>query len=111
VPLPAETVASGGAESVAPAVVEDGITAQGRDIYNDQIVDRAIWILAAEVHPGNSGGPLVDLQGHVLGLVYAASSTDPQQAYALTNDEIAPDIAAGVGRTGRVPTETYRCAV
>jgi S1-C subfamily serine protease len=101
----------GGAESVAPAVVEDGITAQGRDIYNDQIVDRAIWILAAEVHPGNSGGPLVDLQGHVLGLVYAASSTDPQQAYALTNDEIAPDIAAGVGRTGRVPTETYRCAV
>jgi hypothetical protein len=53
----------------------------------------------------------VDLQGHVLGLVFAASSTDPQQAYALTDDEIQPDIAAGVGRTGRVPTETYKCAV
>jgi len=101
----------GGAETVGAAVVDQGITAQGRDIYNDQLVDRDIWILAAEVHPGNSGGPLVDLQGHVLGLVFAASSTDPQQAYALTNDEIQPDVAAGVGRTGRVATETYRCAV
>ncbi len=101
----------GGVETVGPAVIEQGTSAQGRDIYNDQLVDRDIWILAAEVRPGNSGGPLVDLQGHVLGLVFAASSTDPEQAYALTDDEIQSDIAAGVGRTGRVPTESYRCAV
>jgi S1-C subfamily serine protease len=87
------------------------ITAEGRDIYNDMLVDRTIWILAAEVRPGNSGGPLVDLQGHVLGLVFAASSTDPQQAYALTNDEVQGDVSAGVGRTARVATETFHCAV
>jgi S1-C subfamily serine protease len=101
----------GGAETVGSAVIEQGTTAEGRDIYNDQLVDRDIWILGAEVRPGNSGGPLVDLQGHVLGLVFAASSTDPEQAYALTDSEVQADVAAGVGRTGRVPTETYRCAV
>jgi S1-C subfamily serine protease len=101
----------GGAETVGAAVIEQGTAAEGRDIYNDQLVNRNIWILAAEVRPGNSGGPLVDLQGRVLGLVFAASSTDPEQAYALTSDEVQPDVSAGVGRTARVPTETYRCAV
>jgi S1-C subfamily serine protease len=101
----------GGAEYTGPAVIEQGTVATGRDIYNDSLVDRGIWILAAEVRPGNSGGPLVDLQGHVLGLVFAASSTDPTQAYALTDEEVQPDIAAGVGRTTRVPTDTLQCAV
>jgi S1-C subfamily serine protease len=101
----------GGPEMVGPAVIEQGTTAEGRDIYNDQLVDRNIWILAAEVRPGNSGGPLVDLQGHVLGLIFAASSTDPTQAYALTTDEVQGDVTAGVGRTARVATETSPCAV
>jgi S1-C subfamily serine protease len=101
----------GGAETVSPAVLEQSIQANGRDIYNDMLVNRNIWILAATVRPGNSGGPVVDLQGRVLGLVFAASSTDPNQAYALTNDEIQPDVQAGVGRTLRIDTATYRCAV
>jgi S1-C subfamily serine protease len=101
----------GGNEQVSPAVIEQAYRAQGRDIYNDQLVDRNIWIIASQVRPGNSGGPLVDLQGHVLGLVFAASSTNPDQAYALTNDEIQPDVQAGVGRTGRVDTAAYACAV
>ena len=82
------------------------------EVYVDLIGARqSQLILAAEVRPGNSGGPLVDLQGHVLGLVFAASSTNPDQAYALTNSEVQTDISAGVGRTGRVPTETFHCAV
>jgi S1-C subfamily serine protease len=101
----------GGPESIGPAVIEQGTAAEGRDIYNNALVTRNIWILAAEVHPGNSGGPLVDLNGHVLGLVFAASSTDPEQAYALTSDEVQPDVSAGVGRTARVATENYQCAV
>jgi len=101
----------GGSETIGAAVIEQGTQAEGRDIYNNTLVYRNIWILAAEVRPGNSGGPLVDLQGHVLGLVFAASSTDPEQAYALTSDEVQPDVSAGVGRTARVATETYQCAV
>ncbi|HKF19177.1 MAG TPA: MarP family serine protease [Candidatus Dormibacteraeota bacterium] len=101
----------GGGESVSPAVIEKSTSATGRDIYNDALVDRNIWILSASVHPGNSGGPVVDLQGNVLGLIFAASSTDPSQAYALTNEEIDADVRAGVGRTARVDTSAYRCAV
>jgi S1-C subfamily serine protease len=101
----------GGAETISPAVLEQSTQATGRDIYNDTLVNRNIWIVASQVRPGNSGGPLVDLQGRVLGLVFAASSTDPNQAYALTNDEIQPDVQSGVGRTGRVDTSTFRCAV
>ena len=101
----------GGQEEVSPAVVDGSISAQGRDIYNDQLVNRDIWVLAGQVHPGNSGGPVVNLQGQVLGLVFAASSTDPNQAYALTNDEVQADIQSGVGRTGRVDTTSFPCAV
>lgn len=101
----------GGSETVSPAVIEKTTLATGRDIYNDGLVDRNIWILAADVRPGNSGGPVVDLQGRVLGLIFGASSTDPGQAYALTNSEIDPDLRAGIGRTGRVDTSALRCAV
>ena len=101
----------GGSEDIRPAVIDGSTTARGRDIYSDKLVDRQIWVLASEVHPGNSGGPVVDLQGRVLGLVFAASSTNPNQAYALTNEEVRDDIQNGVGRSGRVDTSAFPCAV
>ncbi len=101
----------GGPLTESPAVVEGAIQARGRDIYNQDVVDRQIYVLGAEVRPGNSGGPLVDLDGHALGLVFAASSTNPSQSYALTNQEIAGDVQAGSQRTGRIDTAQYACAV
>lgn len=101
----------GGNESENPAVIDDQVDAQGRDIYNQGFVTRQIWILQATVIPGNSGGPLVNLQGGVLGVVFAASSSDPSQAYALTDAEVQGDIQAGVGQTTPVDTSAYSCAV
>jgi len=94
----------GGDEVVGGAAVRIRIQAEGRDIYGDAQVQREIYVLSADIHPGNSGGPLVDSQGRVLGVVFANSTSNPSEGYALTNAEVAPDVAAGVGRTAAVGT-------
>lgn len=83
-----------------PAVVDGEVQAEGRDIYGQNLVIRQIWIIQARVEPGNSGGPLVDRDGHVLGVIFAASTSQPGQAYALTDLEIQPDLQQAQGRTG-----------
>lgn len=100
----------GGPEKVVPAVVDGTINAEGRDIYNQNLVTRQIYVMQASVHPGNSGGPLVDLQGRVLGIVFATSAGDPNQAYALTDDEIAADIRDAQTNTSARDTSQYACA-
>jgi S1-C subfamily serine protease len=92
-------------------VIDSMTDARGRDIYSSGLVDRQIWILESSVRPGNSGGPLVDLQGHVLGMVFAASSSAPSQAYALTNAEVDSDVRQGVSHPQRVDTSGLQCAV
>jgi S1-C subfamily serine protease len=101
----------GGDELVSPAVIDKMTAAEGRDIYSNSLVTREIWILESQVRPGNSGGPLVDLQGHVLGLVFAASSSNPSQAYALTNAEVQDDVRQGVTHPQRVDTSGLECAI
>ena len=100
----------GGPERVEPAVVDGAVTAEGRDIYNSGLVTRQIFVLQSIVRPGNSGGPLVDSEGRVLGIVFATSAGDPQQAYALTDQEIAGDLQKGQNSAAEVDTTRYACA-
>jgi S1-C subfamily serine protease len=100
----------GGQEQESPAVVDGTILAQGRDIYSSNTVTRQIFIITARVRPGNSGGPLVDLEGRVLGLVFATSAGDPNQAYALTDDEIAGDVRDAQAHPSVKDTSKYACA-
>jgi S1-C subfamily serine protease len=100
----------GGPEQVSPAVVDGRVPAQGYDIYNSNLVTREIYVIQARVRPGNSGGPLVDLEGRVLGLVFATSAGDPTQAYALTDAEIAGDIKDAQTNPSPKDTSRYACA-
>jgi S1-C subfamily serine protease len=100
----------GGPESVQPAVVDGAIEAAGRDIYNQKPVTREIFVISARVRPGNSGGPLVDLQGRVVGIVFATSASQPDQAYALTDDEIAAAVQKVHSPQSPIDTSRLQCA-
>jgi S1-C subfamily serine protease len=93
----------GNGENVTPAVVNGEVQAEGRDIYGQNLVVRHIWIVQADVVPGNSGGPLVDIDGNVVGVIFAASTSQQGTAYALTDAEVQPDIDQAQGRTEPVP--------
>jgi S1-C subfamily serine protease len=99
----------GGRETVEPAVVDGAVEAKGRDIYSTNPVTRQVYVIQGKVRPGNSGGPLVDLQGNVLGIVFATSASDPNQGYVLTDDEFAPDVR-DVGGRHTIDANQYACA-
>ena len=88
-----------------PARVRGTQQARGPDIYQRKTVVREIYALRARVQPGNSGGPLVDTNGRVLGVVFAAAADDVQTGYALTAAEVASDMAAGRAATRQVSTQ------
>jgi hypothetical protein len=100
----------GGPQRTSAAIVDGRIVAEGRDIYNSKLVTRQIFVIEASVRPGNSGGPLVDTDGKVLGLVFATSASVPNQAYALTDDEIEGDIRYAVSHPAPRDTSGYACA-
>jgi S1-C subfamily serine protease len=68
-----------------------------------------VYVLSALVRQGNSGGPLVDDSGVVRGMIFAASADDPNESYALTEDEIVQ--AYQTGRRRGSATSTGTCAL
>ncbi|MFF7948735.1 MarP family serine protease [Streptomyces griseorubiginosus] len=98
-----------GSYDVRPARVRGRIDAHGPDIYHRGTVSRDVYSLYATVRQGNSGGPLLTPEGRVYGVVFAKSLDDPDTGYALTADEIQPDIAKG--RTANQQVDSDSCAL
>jgi S1-C subfamily serine protease len=91
---------------IAPARIQQRRAAVGRDIYGVDDTERQVLFLSAALRRGDSGGPLIDQEGNVVGIVFAVSPDQPSSAYALDRRELDAILAAPrvTGATGRCLT-------
>jgi S1-C subfamily serine protease len=98
----------GGPLEAAPARIGDEIVAVGTNIYRTSSSRRNVFVLAAKLAPGDSGGALVNDEGAVMGVAFAIDPGRRSTSYALTDEEIRPVLAtAGANRA----VDTGSCLV
>jgi len=93
----------GGGFVATPARIRELIELNGPDIYRSATINREVYTVRASVEQGNSGGPLIDLNGQVLGVVFGAAVDDNDTGFVLTAKEVATQLAH-IGDTAPVAT-------
>ena len=94
----------GGGFVATPARIRELIELNGPDIYRSATINREVYTVRASVEQGNSGGPLIDLNGQVLGVVFGAAVDDNDTGFVLTAKEVAAQLAH-IGDTAPVATD------
>jgi S1-C subfamily serine protease len=77
-----------GPYAVAPARLGEMRETIGEDSYGRSPVRRPIASLRGTVRSGNSGGPIVDSRGRVLGTVFAATTTGTPGGFAVPDEVV-----------------------
>jgi S1-C subfamily serine protease len=89
-----------------PGRIGQTVVATTEDAYGNGPVLRSIEPLRGLVRPGNSGGPLVDARGQVLGTVFAAITGTPASSkgngLAVPNAVVRGQLARAESRSGSV---------
>jgi S1-C subfamily serine protease len=78
----------------APARLGETRETISEDSYGQGPVRRPITSLRGSVRSGNSGGPLIDSRGQVLGTVFAATTTGTPGGFAVPNEVIEAALRA-----------------
>ena len=91
--------------SVSPASIRQQVRAVGRGLYGSAVVRRNVYVLAAELAPGDSGAGLVNEDGEVVGVAFAIAPDRDTTAYALTAGEMRPLLET----TSPIPVDTGPC--
>jgi S1-C subfamily serine protease len=94
----------GGDLRESPMRIAEQIVARGTNISHTAATHREVFVLAAVTAPGDSGAPVVDLEGRVVGVLFAFDISRETTAYALTDAELdkvlAPVLAGATSPRG-----------
>ena len=77
----------GGTLRSEPVRIAERVRARGRDLYGDRDISRQVYFMAGSLEPGDSGAPVVNATGEVIGIVFAIAPDDDGVAFALTSQE------------------------
>ena len=74
-----------------------------QDSYGRGPITRQLTALRGEVHSGNSGGPLVEGDGRVMGTVFAATTQGKPGGYTVPNGVVASALSDSAGAVSTGP--------
>ncbi len=84
------------------------INLKGPNIYDTGEITRQVYTVRAVVRSGNSGGPMIDPAGRVVGVVFGAALDDQETGFVLTVEQVSAAVrsATQLNRT----VDTGNCA-
>ncbi len=77
-----------GPYTVTPARIGETRQTVSENSYGRGPIERTITALGGDVRSGNSGGPLLDPKGRVVGIVFAATTSGPTGGFAIPAEEV-----------------------
>jgi S1-C subfamily serine protease len=89
--------------TVTPARVGGTGPVVTQDAYGHGPITRELTGLRGEVRSGDSGGPLVDANGHVMGTVFAATTSGKPGGYAVPDGIVRQALADSSGEVSTGP--------
>ncbi|NED63320.1 trypsin-like serine protease, partial [Streptomyces sp. SID10244] len=91
--------------AVNPVRVREVINLSGPDIYRTGRILREVYTVRGQIRQGNSGGPMINSDGEVLGVVFgAAEDTADQTGFVLTAKQVQSNFTDSENRSSRVST-------
>ncbi|MFN2505277.1 MAG: trypsin-like peptidase domain-containing protein [Acidimicrobiales bacterium] len=91
---------------VSPAQVLRRIDVTMTNIYDEGAIQRQVLVLASDLEPGDSGAPVVNNSGKVVGVAFGVSTVQDAIAFAVPGEEVAGALArprSGAVSTGPCP--------